>query len=90
MLFHFVSIMNPQVVSITSQGQLTIPKFIREDFRIRGVTRAVVEKVGGVIVVKPKKDFWSLAGALKSSVKLSDKELRAARKAFEREWANYD
>ncbi|PIS21400.1 AbrB/MazE/SpoVT family DNA-binding domain-containing protein [candidate division WWE3 bacterium CG_4_10_14_0_2_um_filter_42_7] len=82
--------MDSQVVSITSQGQLTIPKFIREDLGIVGATKAVIEKTGGLIVVKPKKDFWSIAGALKSSVKLSDKELKEARKSFERDWANHD
>jgi|GEM_PF-7122339 hypothetical protein len=34
--------------------------------------------------VRPHADFWSLAGSLKSEKRLSDAELREARKAFSR------
>ena len=50
------------VVSITSQGQLTIPKKIREDFDIKSATKAIVKKSGDRIIVEPKGDFWSLGG----------------------------
>lgn len=74
------------VVSITSQGQLTIPKALRQAFGIRGRLKAVVSKRGKVIIVEPKKDFWSLAASLKSSVRLSDKQLKKARQAFSQQW----
>ncbi|MFC1790724.1 AbrB/MazE/SpoVT family DNA-binding domain-containing protein, partial [Patescibacteria group bacterium] len=34
----------PQLVSITSQGQLTIPKSMRESFGIKGATKATIKK----------------------------------------------
>lgn len=76
-----------QIVSITSQGQLTIPSKIRESFNIKGQTKAVIERQGDVIIVKPKNDFWSLSGSIKSEVSLTDKELRDARNAFTNNWS---
>jgi AbrB family looped-hinge helix DNA binding protein len=75
-----------QIVSITSQGQLTIPKAVRQAFGIQGATKAVVRKQGDVILVEPKKDMWSLSGSLKSKVTLSDQELKKARTAFAKQW----
>jgi AbrB family looped-hinge helix DNA binding protein len=75
-----------RVVSITSQGQLTIPKSIRRSFGIKGAVKAVVRKKGRTIIVEPKYGFWSLEGMLKSSVRLSDSELRKARDSFGKKW----
>lgn len=77
-----------QIVSITTQGQLTIPKSIRDAFGITGAVKAVIEIKGDTITVKPKEDFWSLEGALASSVKLTDKQLQAARSSFEKNWGD--
>ncbi len=74
------------VVSITSQGQLTIPRSLRNAFGIRGAAKALVRKVGNMIVVKPTTDFWSLGGSLKSRVVLSDRQLKEARQAFGKQW----
>ncbi len=79
-----------QIVSITSTGQLTIPKSIRDAFGVRDSIKAVIEKRGNKIIVEPKMDFWSLAGFLKSDVKLSDKELTKARLEFSKKWAKND
>ncbi len=75
------------VVSITRQGQLTIPQGIREHFGIRGSAKAIVRTKGNSIIVEPKGDFWSLSGGLKSSVHLSDADLKSARTAFTKQWA---
>lgn len=77
-----------QVVSITSQGQLTIPKNIRDSLNINGAIKAVVEVVDEQIIVKPKLDFWALRGIAKGKIKLTDEQLRAARRQFEKEWAD--
>jgi len=45
------------VVSITSQGQLTIPIKIRKSLQIKGATKAVLEKQGNKIIIEPKKAF---------------------------------
>jgi len=76
-----------QIVSITRQGQLTIPKSFLEDMGITSSTKAVVEKKGDTLVVSPKKDFWSLAGSLKSAVKLSEEDIKKARESFSKYWA---
>ena len=75
-----------KIVSITKQGQLTIPKNFLADFNIRGATKALVRKLGDSIVVEPKHDFWSLSGSLKSNVSLTDEELKKARKSFAKDW----
>ncbi len=79
-----------QMVSITSQGQISLPKLMLQDLGIYGATKAVAQKVGNTIIVSPKQDFWSLAGSLKSIVKLNDKELRRARESFSKNWAKND
>lgn len=79
-----------QIVSITSQGQLSIPKLMLQDLGIYGATKAIAQRVDDYIIVKPKQDFWSLAGSLKSEVKLSDSQLRNARNSFSKNWAKND
>jgi AbrB family looped-hinge helix DNA binding protein len=74
------------VVSITSQGQVTIPITIRKSLQIKGATKAVVEKQGNKIIIEPKKSFWSLAGSLSSGIVLSDNQLKKARKDFSKQW----
>lgn len=76
----------PDIVSITSQGQLTIPMSIRRSFGIKGSVKAIIRKENNLIIVEPKKDFWSLEGSLASEVKLSDKELQEARDSFSKNW----
>jgi len=75
-----------QIVSITSQGQLTIPKTILLSFGIRSGAKAVIKRQDKLIIVEPKNDFWSLSGSLKSGVALSDQELKKARSQFAKKW----
>lgn len=75
------------IATITSQGQLTIPKAVRKFFGISGATKARIRVEDKRIVVEPKADFWSLSGTLKSSVSLTDAELKKARGAFSKQWA---
>lgn len=76
-----------QVVSITKQGQLTIPKSIINSLGIKTGTKATIKTIGKTIVVKPKTSFASLAGSLKSSISLTDRKLRQARNKFPLGWA---
>jgi AbrB family looped-hinge helix DNA binding protein len=75
-----------QIVTITSQGQLTIPRSVRKAFGIKGSTKAVLRSTGKTIIVEPKGDFWSLSGSLKSSVTLTDSQLRKTRDKFAKKW----
>ncbi len=79
-----------QTVSITSQGQLTIPKSIRDKLGITVATKADIYEENGQLVVTPQKDFWSLAGNLKSPTKLTDQQLHQAREAFQTTWGQDD
>lgn len=47
----------------------------------------IVSMVDGKFVIKPVVDIWSLAGAMKSDIKATDKQLREARSQFEKTWA---
>jgi AbrB family looped-hinge helix DNA binding protein len=76
-----------QFASITSQGQLTIPKKLRAQFGIDGPTKVSISSEKGRIVVEPIADFWTLAGTMKSRTTLSDEQLRQARASFEKKWA---
>lgn len=75
------------IVSITSTGQMTIPKELRKAFGVRGPTKAVIRKEGKWLLVAPKRDFDSLEGSLYSGIKLSDRQLRKARDSFSKKWA---
>lgn len=76
-----------QVISITSQGQINIPKPWLRDMGINHGVKAVIRKIGKKIVMEPKKDFWSLAGSLKSKITATDKQLKKAREDFNKHWA---
>ncbi|MBI4050767.1 MAG: AbrB/MazE/SpoVT family DNA-binding domain-containing protein [Candidatus Doudnabacteria bacterium] len=78
----------PQIVSITRQGQVTIPQNIRRAFGIKTGVKAVIWRTGDKIVVEPKQNFWSLAGSLKTKIKLSDRQLKKARLSFAKKWAH--
>ncbi|MEK7649204.1 MAG: AbrB/MazE/SpoVT family DNA-binding domain-containing protein [Patescibacteria group bacterium] len=75
-----------QMVTITRQGQVTIPQSLRKKFRIKGSTKARITSEQGKIIITPKVAFASLGGSLKSSVKLSDRQLRQARTHFAKEF----
>ncbi len=81
--------MQPQIVSITSSGQLTVPKKYREKLNIgKKGAKAVIRIKDNVLVVEPRLSFDQLSGSLAGKVKLSDKELERARQAFEKNWPN--
>jgi len=54
-------------VSITSQGQISIPARIREALGITIPSSAVVQVVDNKIVIEPVKDLTELKGALSKS-----------------------
>ncbi len=76
-----------QIVTITRQGQLTIPQKVRQYFGMKGSTKAILRVRGLALVVEPKRDFWSVGGSLRSRVKLSDAQLKRARRSFAKDWA---
>ena len=57
------------IASITSQGQLTIPKSLREKYQIKKQAKAIIQDTGSGMLVKTftDRDFWSLKGILKNN-----------------------
>lgn len=54
-----------QIVSITSQGQITLPASIRRLFNLDKYKKALVKAESSRIIVEPIDDITSLAGVLK-------------------------
>ena len=76
-----------KIVSLTQQNQVSIPVSMIKEWGKRRPTKLVVVMIGDEVRMRPVKDFWSLGGSLKSEIKLTDTELRAARESFEKKWA---
>lgn len=63
-------------VSITSQGQISIPAKIRRKLGLSKAGKAIVSLENGKMTVEPVKDFLAMRGSLKTDKKpLSNKEL---------------
>ena len=72
------------IVSITSQGQLTVPAQVRRELGLDKKKRAIVSVKKGKMEVSSVKDFLALGGSLKTTRKASIKEIR---EAFEKDLA---
>ena len=63
-------------VSITSQGQMSIPAWIRKELGLSKNSKAIVSIRGGEMLVKPVKDFLELKGSINTKKKaLSNEDL---------------
>jgi AbrB family looped-hinge helix DNA binding protein len=56
-------------VSITSQGQISIPAKLRRKLGLDRTRRAIVSEEKGRLIVEPVKDFLELAGSIKTDKK---------------------
>ena len=64
------------IVSITSQGQMSIPVKIRRELGFSTKKKALVSIENGKMIIEPVRDFLELAGALNTNKKpLSNQEL---------------
>jgi len=63
--------MTPQVVSITSQGQITIPAQYRRKLKLGITNKALVELKNQQIVINPLPDLLTLKGSLKTKRKIT-------------------
>lgn len=68
-------------VSITSQGQLSIPASLRRKFGLAKSGRALVTEEEGKLIIEPLVDLLELKGALKSKKPLASPS--QIRQAFE-------
>ncbi len=65
-------------VTITSQGQISIPAKIRRDLGLNKSAKALVKIEGNKIVVEPVRDLLELKGSLKTKIKATPKQVREA------------
>lgn len=64
-------------VSITSQGQISIPAPLRRKLGLDKHRKALVTEKGGQLMIKPIKDLLELRGSLKTNKKpLDPKKMR--------------
>ncbi len=71
-----------QVVSITSQGQISIPAALRRRLGLDKYRKAYVKEEAGKIVVEPVEDIFSLHGSLASYVQEEKVDQEAEEGAF--------
>lgn len=75
------------IVSITSQGQITIPAKLRRNLGLKKKGRALVRSEEGKIIIEPVKDILELAGSLNYLTNKKRYNPRKAREMFERHLA---
>lgn len=64
------------VVSITSQGQISIPAKLRRELGLNTKKKALVSVEDKRLIVEPVKDFLELRGSLKTNIKATPKQIR--------------
>lgn len=65
-------------VSITSQGQISIPAKLRRKLGLDKNKKAFVSEEKGKIIIEPVKDFLELEGSFKTTIKATPREIRDA------------
>ena len=71
-MFHYVT--------ITSQGQISIPAKIRRKFSMDKTKKVLLDVVDGKIIITPEKEIDELMGIFKTKKRIP---FKVARKAFE-------
>lgn len=71
-------------VSITSQGQMTIPADIRLALGLQKASKAIARVEEGKMIVEPERDILALRGIFKTKKKISWKKTR---KLLDEAWA---
>jgi len=65
------------IVSITSQGQISIPSRLRRLYGLNKFKKVLIYPAGkNRLIIEPVKDLLLLKGALKSKKKISPKKVR--------------
>lgn len=65
-------------VSVTSQGQISIPAKIRRELGLDKNGKALVFLEKGKVVIEPVKDLLELRGSLKTKIKATPSRVREA------------
>ncbi len=65
-------------VSITSQGQISIPAKLRRELGLGSGKRALVSVEGERLIIEPVADLLDLKGSLKTNIKATPRQIREA------------
>ena len=65
-------------VTVTSQGQISIPAAVRRRFSLEKGKKAILEVEEDKIILTPQKDILELRGILKTDKKIPFKKVREA------------
>lgn len=65
-------------VSITSQGQISIPVKFRRELGLGNGRKAQVSMEDGNLVISPVRDLLELKGSLKTNIKATPRQIREA------------
>lgn len=65
-------------VTITSQGQISIPVRLRRKLGLDKLKKALIYEDKGELIVRPVKDFLELGGSLKTNIKVTPRQIREA------------
>jgi len=63
-------------VSITSQGQISIPAPIRRKLGMNKFRKALVTEKEGRVTIEPFRDFLELQGSVKTDKKITSRQIR--------------
>ncbi len=66
------------IVSITSQGQITIPAKLRREIGLNKRGKALLSNEKGKILIEPVKDLLELKGMFKTNIKATPSLIRDA------------
>lgn len=65
------------IVSITRQGQISIPAALRREYGLDNFRKAIVSSTKeGKFIIEPFPDLLSLKGVVKTKKKISPKQIR--------------
>ena len=78
--------------NITFQGQLTIPKALRDKYGIENQGRAFITDVGDGFMVKTYTDnnFWALEGILKNNSRVKRNKGKSLQQRIDEEGAAFE
>lgn len=65
-------------VSITSQGQISIPVKLRRKLGLDKTRKALVSEKEGKLMIEPVRDLLDLQGSLKTNLKITPRQIREA------------
>ena len=80
-----------QFITITSQGQITIPAKMRRELGLDTAKKAIVRKEKNRIIIEPEGDIMKLAGALKHRAfknKSVQETMKIEKAAIQNRWAD--